>query len=79
MGTAGTWGLPPLVLSGIILLPLHVFWFSYQNIWIVITEGVTKRQAYTDGDRIRLATVFAGVTILALWVAVGYWKVMGIM
>ena len=79
VGTAGAWGLPPLVLSGIILLPLHVFWFSYQNIWIVITEGVTKRRAYTDGDRIRLATVFAGVTIVALWGAVGYWKVMGIM
>ncbi|MFO7691802.1 MAG: anion permease [Vicinamibacterales bacterium] len=79
VGVAGSWGLSPLVLGGIILLPLHVFWFSYQNIWIVITEGVTKRQAYTDGDRIRLATVFAGVTILALWVAVGYWKVTGIM
>ena len=43
-----------------------------------------KRAHYADmfgpttGDRIRLATVFAGVTILALWVAVGYWKVTGI-
>jgi len=79
VGVAGSWGLSPLVLSGVIFLPLHVFWFSYQNIWIVITEGVTKKQAYTDGDRVRLATVYAVVTIVSLWVAVGYWKVTGIM
>jgi DASS family divalent anion:Na+ symporter len=78
VGVAGGWGLSPLVLSGIIFLPLHVFWFSYQNIWIVITEGVTKKQAYTDGDRIRLASVYAAVTIVALWVAVGYWKLTGL-
>jgi len=28
---------------------------------------------------VRLATVYAVVTIAALWVAVGYWKVAGIM
>ena len=32
-------GVPPLVLTAIILLPVHVFWFNYQNIWIVMTEG----------------------------------------
>ena len=78
VGVAGEWGFSPLVLSGIILLPLHVFWFSYQNIWIVITEGVTKKQAYTDGDRIRLATVFAVVTIVSVWVAILYWKITGL-
>ena len=79
VGVAKGWGMPPLVLSGVIFLPLHVFWFSYQNIWIVITEGVTKKQAYTDADRVRLAAVYAVVTIVALWAAVGYWKVTGLM
>lgn len=79
VGVAGGWGVSPLVLSGIILLPLHVFWFSYQNIWVVITDGVTQKRAYTDGDRIRLATVYAVVTLVAMWIAVGYWKVTGIM
>jgi len=79
VGVSRDWGMSPLVLSGVIFLPLHVFWFSYQNIWIVITEGVTKKQAYTDADRFRLATVYAVVTIAALWVAVGYWKVTGMM
>ena len=46
-----------------IFLPLHVFWFNYQNIWIVMTEGITKKLAYTDADRVRLATVYAVVAI----------------
>jgi di/tricarboxylate transporter len=79
VGVARDWGMSPLVLSGVIFLPLHVFWFSYQNIWIVITEGVTKKRAYTDADRFRLATVYAVVTVAALWVAVGYWKMTGLM
>ena len=44
-----------------------------------ITEGVTKKQAYTDADRFRLATVYAIVTVLALWVSVGYWRMTGLM
>jgi anion transporter len=72
-------GVPPLVLAAIILLPLNVFWFNYQNIWIVMTEGISKRSAYTDADRFRLASVFFGVTIVALWISVVYWRVIGIL
>ncbi len=79
VGVAAGWGLTPILLGGVVLLPLHVFWFPYQNIWIVMTEGITKKQAYVDGDRFRLATVYAVVTVVALWVAVGYWRVAGFM
>ncbi len=79
VGVAPTWGITPVVLTGMIFLPLHVFWFNYQNIWIVMTEGITKKSAYTDGDRIRLATVYALVSIVGLWFAVGYWTVTGIL
>lgn len=79
VGVASGWGFSPILLGGVILLPLHVFWFPYQNIWIVMTEGITKKQAYVDGDRFRLATVYAFVTLVALWAAVGYWKVTGLM
>ncbi len=79
VGVAPTWGITPVVLTGMIFLPLHVFWFNYQNIWIVMTEGITKKAAYTDGDRIRLATVYAVVSVVGLWVAVGYWKLTGIL
>lgn len=72
-------GVPPLVLTAIILLPVHVFWFNYQNIWIVMTEGIAKRSAYADADRFMLSTVFFGVTIVALWVSVVYWRVLGIL
>ncbi len=74
---APSWGVSPLVLAGIIVLPLHVFWFSYQNIWIVITDGVTKKQAYTDGDRVKLAHVYAVTTLIGIAMAVGYWKLTG--
>ena len=72
-------GVPPLVLMAIILLPIHVFWFNYQNIWIVMTEGISKRSAYTDADRFKLASAFFGVTIVALWIGVAYWRVVGLL
>jgi anion transporter len=71
-------GVPPLVLTAIIMLPTHVFWFNYQNIWIAMTEGISKKSAYTDADRMKLATVFIVVTVVALWTAVGYWRAVGI-
>jgi len=72
-------GIPPAVLLAIILLPLHVFWFNYQNTWIVMTEGVSKKVVYTDADRFRLATVFLAVTLLVLWVSVIYWRLIGVL
>jgi di/tricarboxylate transporter len=77
VGFAAERGIPPLVLVGMILLPAHIFWFNYQNIWIVMTEGITKRMAYSDAHRFRLATVFIAVTLVSLWLAVLYWKLLG--
>ena len=72
-------GVPPLVLIGIVLLPVHVFWFNYQNIWLVMTEGISRKTAYTDADRFKLASVFFGVTIVTLWVSVAYWRLIGVL
>jgi hypothetical protein len=72
-------GVPALVLVGIILLPVHVFWFNYQNFWVVMTEGLSQRSAFTDSDRFRLATVFFGVTVVALGLAVVYWRLAGLL
>jgi len=71
-------GVPPLVLTGLIVLPVHVFWFNYQNIWIVMTEGIAKKSAYTDAHRVMLATVFFAVTIVSLWLGVVYWRLIGL-
>ena len=70
-------GISPLILIAMIVPPIHVFWFNYQNIWMVMTEGITKKQAYTDADRYKLATAFFGVTIVAMWIGVGYWRLIG--
>jgi hypothetical protein len=72
-------GVRPLVLTAIIVLPVHVFWFNYQNIWIAMTDGITKRSAYTDADRYKLATAFFGATIVALWTGVVYWRSIGLL
>jgi sodium-dependent dicarboxylate transporter 2/3/5 len=72
-------GVPPLVLIAVILFPLHVFWFNYQNIWIVMTEGISKKSAYTESDRLKLATAFYGVTVVALLLGVVYWRLAGIL
>jgi anion transporter len=70
-------GIDSLVLVGAVLLPAHVFWFPYHNIWVVITDGVTGRRAYTDRDRLRSATLYALASLLAIWVGVVYWKLIG--
>lgn len=70
-------GVPPLVLTAMVLLPVHVFWFSYQNIWLAMTDGITKKSAYTERDRVLLATAFFSTTLVALWLSVGYWQWMG--
>ena len=72
-------GVPPLVLTAIVLFPIHIFWFNYQNIWLVMTDGITKASAYTAADRLKLASVFFGVTVAALWLSVAYWRAIGVL
>ena len=76
-GVAPGWGVQPLVLVGAIMLPLHVFWFNYHNIWVAMTDGITKGGAYAHSDRMHLATVYAVVTVISLVIAVGYWYLTG--
>jgi len=68
-----------LVLVGAILLPLHVFWFSYQNIWMIMTDGITEKKAYTNGDRFRTATIYLAISLVALWISTGFWKLIGVL
>ena len=72
-------GLNSLLLVGAILLPLHVFWFSYQNIWIIMTDAITEKKAYTDRDRFRTSTIYLAVSLIALWISTGFWKLIGIL
>lgn len=69
----------PVVLAAVVLLPAHPFWTSYQNVWIVLGEGITGGQAYAASHRVRLANVYAVVTMLTLWLSVFYWRALGLL
>jgi len=72
-------GIPPLVLMAPIILASAPFWVSYQNFWLAMGEGLTANQGFTAGHRVRLANAYAVFTLVALAVAVGYWKLIGVL
>jgi len=69
----------PLVLTAVILLPAHPFWVNYQNIWVALGDGITSQNAFDGSHRLRLAHVYAVATLLALSVAMLYWKALGLL
>ena len=76
---AQTRGIPPLVLTAVVLLPVHVFWFNYQNIWLAMTDGITKKSAFSGAHRVIFASAFFATTVVALWLSIGYWRWIGIL
>ena len=69
---------PPLVIMAPMILAIAPFWLSYQNFWVAMGEGMTENQAFTGGQRVRLATVYAGIVLVTVAISVGYWKLIGI-
>ena len=69
-------GIAPLVTMAAILITSVPFWASYQNIWMAMGENITDGQAFTAGQRARLATVYGLTALAALVLAAGYWKIM---
>jgi anion transporter len=72
-------GIPPLVVMAPILLASVPFWMSYQNFWVAMGEGLTANQGFSAGARVRLANAYAILMLIAAVVAVGYWKLIGVM
>lgn len=72
-------GYPPLVLMAPIILASAPFWVSYQNFWLAMGEGLTGNQGFTAAHRVRLANAYAILTLVALAVGVGYWKLIGVL
>jgi di/tricarboxylate transporter len=72
-------GIAPLVTMAAILITSVPFWASYQNIWIAMGENITEGQAFTAGQRARLATVYGLAALAVLVLAAGYWKAMGML
>ena len=67
-------GIPPIVLMAPLLLASAPFWASYQNFWIAMGEGMTSGQAYSAGQRIRLANVYALICLITVAISVAFWK-----
>jgi len=76
---ASTAGIRPLLVVAPLLLASVPFWVSYQNIWIAMGEGITDGQAFSAGQRARLASAYALVAAVTLVIAVGYWKLIGVL
>jgi hypothetical protein len=70
-------GIPPLVLMSAVLLPSVPFWMTYQNFWVAMSESLTSSEAFTNGQRIKIATTYAVAVLLTLIVSTAYWKIIG--
>ena len=75
--TTSAAGIPPLILTAALLLPSVPFWATYQNIWVAMGDGITDGQAFTAGERLRLANLYAVLALITLAVSTGYWKLIG--
>ena len=75
----GAAGIPPLVLVAPLVMAGVPFWVSYQNIWVVMCEGITANQAFSGGQRLRLANTYAAICLVTLALAVGFWKLIGVL
>jgi hypothetical protein len=76
---ASTAGIRPLLVVAPLLLASVPFWVSYQNIWIAMGEGITEGQAFSAGQRARLASAYALIAAVTLVIAVGYWNMVGVL
>jgi hypothetical protein len=54
------------------------FWMLYQNFWLAMGDGLTGNEAFTPGQRVRLANTYAVAVLVTMVFAAGYWKLVGI-
>src|SRR5262249_50969021 len=75
----GAAGIPPLVLIAPLIMAGVPFWVSYQNIWVAMCEGITANQAFSGSQRLRLANAYSLICLVTLTLAVGFWKLIGVL
>ena len=68
----------PIVLIAALLIGGHPFWALYQNFWVAMMQGMTNNLSFEDYHRVRLAHVYAVMSLLSLTLSVGYWRVIGL-
>jgi anion transporter len=67
-------GLKPMVTMAAAVLAAVPFFLSYENIWITMCEGMTTGEAFTAGQRTRLACVYAVASLIVIATSVLYWS-----
>ncbi len=76
---ASATGIRPLVLTAPLLLASAPFWGAYQNFWVAMGEAMTSGEAFSAGQRARLASGYAAMVLVTVVFAVGYWKLAGLL
>jgi DASS family divalent anion:Na+ symporter len=76
---AGRVGIPPMVLTAALLMGAAPFWLTYQNVWVAMGEGITKGNAYSNGQRLRLANTYGVLVLAGLTLATVYWRLIGVL
>jgi len=72
-------GISPMVVMAALLLASAPFWATYENFWVAMGEGITFGQAYSAGQRARLASAYAGICLATVAVSVPFWKWIGVL
>ena len=72
-------GIPPRVLAAPLVLASAPFWAIYENFWVAMGESITSGEAFSVSQRVRLANVYAVVTLVTLAVSVAYWKLIRVL
>jgi anion transporter len=68
----------PIVLIASLLIGGHPFWTLYENYWMALAGGLTGGQGFSDTHRVRLAHVYGTTSLLAVAIAVAYWRAIGL-
>lgn len=72
-------GIPSLVLVTPLVVASAPFWATYENFWMAMGEGMTSGQAFSAGQRVRLANTYAILALVALAISVAFWKLTGVL
>lgn len=67
-------GIRPIILMAPIIIASVPFWMLYQNFWLAMADGLTSSEAFTAGQRIRLANTYAVAVLVTMAISAGYWK-----
>ncbi|MGB0034355.1 MAG: SLC13 family permease [Candidatus Acidiferrales bacterium] len=72
-------GIPSLVLVTPLIVASTPFWATYENFWMAMGEGMTSGQAFSAGQRVRLANTYAILALVAFAISVAFWKLTGVL